>query len=175
VGLWIGLVIALSWGWWILQGRVRLLAADSAPVATTLVLRDLEGRSFSLRDHAGEVVLLNLWASWCAPCRAEIPGMSRLHEELGPRGLVVLGLNVEELSWDQLARVSAELGVTYPVVRPGGALTGTFAPPAQIPHTWLIDRSGRVRASHRGVLTESALRRACERLLEEPGDSRREG
>jgi len=159
------ILLWLGWGW---RLRVRVLAAAEAPVAPALGFVDLQGREFNLRDDLGRVVLINVWASWCGPCRHEIPALARLEAELRGRGLVVLGLNVEELAPEQLASIGSSLGVTYPIVRPVGGLRGSLRPPEVIPHTWIVDRAGRVRVSHSGLATESGLRRACERLLDEP-------
>ncbi len=163
------LVLAGAALWWWLDRRmsVRLVPPGIAPAATALRLVDLEGREIALERYRGRVVLLNAWASWCGPCRVEIPRLARLHEDLANEGLEVLGLNVESLPPSALDPIARELGIRYPVVRLGGALDGAFAADGSIPQTWLIDREGRVRASHTGLATERSLRKACLKLLAE--------
>ncbi len=129
---------------------------------------DLDGRRLAVADYRGQVVVVNLWASWCGPCRAEIPGLVRVHEALRAQGLVLLGVNVESLPMEQLVDLVEQLEIAYPVVVPAGPLVGTFSDSSVLPYTWLIDREGRVRAAHGGFVTSSALERAVTALLAEP-------
>jgi thiol-disulfide isomerase/thioredoxin len=131
------------------------------------VLRDLAGELVEIAELRGRVVLINLWASWCPPCRVEVPRLSRLHRDLEGDGLAVLGVNQEAMDDLRLAEVAAELGIDYRVVRVERGLGGSLRDEGVLPHTWLIDRAGRVRASHAGLPSEGSLRRACRRLLAE--------
>jgi len=161
-------VVAL--GLWVEHGgRVRLDSPASAPAAAKIRLTDPRGRAVDLAELRGQVVLLNLWAGWCGPCRAEIPRLNRLEADLGPAGLVVIGVNVEDLPPAALESLAARLGIAFTVVRPEGPLQGTFRPAGPIPQTWWIDRAGLVRASRVGLVPERAMRRACETLLREDG------
>jgi thiol-disulfide isomerase/thioredoxin len=127
-----------------------------------------DASELALEAFRGKVVVLNLWASWCAPCRAEIPRLNRLAAE-GHEDLVVVGVNVEGLDGGRLAGLMGELGIDYVVASPTAELGGSFAWNGLLPFTWLIDKGGRVRAAHGGLPAEHALRRACETLLgEEP-------
>jgi thiol-disulfide isomerase/thioredoxin len=146
---------------------IRVVAADRATEASPLRLRALDGRTVELADLRGQVVLVNLWASWCGPCVTEIPGLTRVSRELSDRGLVVLGVNVESFAPKELAQVARDLGVGYDVLVRDGKLAGTFEWDGTLPTTWLIDREGRVRAAHAGLATERSFRRACERLVDE--------
>ena len=125
----------------------------------------------TLSELRGRVVLVNLWASWCGPCRAELPALNRIAGELGPDGLVVVGLNIESLSRQAMEDIRHEWGIAYPVTLPLAPLDGTpWAGEGVIPHTWLVDRAGRLRASHSGRVSERSLRVACRRLVAEgPG------
>jgi thiol-disulfide isomerase/thioredoxin len=168
--LWIGLVGAALWLWYNHASRVRLEPAERAPAAPALLLLDTAGSALSLEDLRGEVVLLNLWASWCEPCRVEIPRLNRLQREFADDGLVVLGVNFEDLSPPALAAAGQELGIAFRVVVPRSPLTGTLQPEGVLPQTWLIDREGRVRAKVVGLVPERALREACGRLVDRDGD-----
>ncbi len=163
----IALILLAAWAVTIQRAKVRLVPQAEAAMASSLTLVDLEGQTHDLRDYAGQVVVVNLWAGWCGPCRSEVPGFNRVFDDLRDEGLVMLGVNVEGLSPDGLAASAGELGVTYPVLRPVGAFAGTFLTDGTIPHSWLIDRAGRVRASHRGYLAEGSLLSACRTLLAE--------
>ncbi len=167
--IWIAAIVAAMWAWYDYSNRIRLSPPDRSVVATSLQLRDLRGLPVSLDAYRGRVVLVNLWASWCGPCRAEIPRLNRLDRALADDGLVVLGVNVEGLATSQLSRLSEELGVDYRVVVPETAFEGAFDWDGTLPYTWLVDRTGRVRAGHGGLPIERSLRAACEKLLRESG------
>jgi thiol-disulfide isomerase/thioredoxin len=165
-------VLAL-WAWYDFVNGVRLSSPERSALATPLQLFDLEGNEVSLESLRGRVVLLSAWASWCPPCRAEIPRLNRLVASAG-EDLVVLGANVEGFDADRLARVRDELGIEYRVVVPRDGFTGNFDWDGLLPYTWLIDRQGRIRARHGGLPVERSLRRACEELLRE-GESQSGG
>jgi len=174
--LWLGIVLVLVWFWTLRNSRIVLVEPETAVAAAPLVLRDLEGRAVDIESYRGKVVVLNLWASWCGPCRSEIPGLRRIQSELGDEGLVVLGVNVEQLSPSEIGRVSEQLKIDYPVVVPetplelnGNRLSPGLRAGDVLPYSWLIDRQGRIRAVHAGMLLESALRKACRQLLDEEG------
>ena len=158
--------ILAVWAWYDYVNGVRLSPPDRSPSATSLQLFDIEGNEVTLESLRGRVVVLSVWASWCPPCRAEIPRLNRL-EASGGGELVVLGANVEGFDADRLARVRDELGIDYRVVVVRDGLSGTFAWDGLLPYIWLIDRQGRVRAEHGGLPVERSLRRACEQLLRE--------
>ena len=154
------------------RGRtaIRLVPAERAPRVPELALRDDRGLPVLLSQRLGEVVLINLWASWCGPCRREVPRLSRLHRELQVQGLTVWAINAESLEGAELERAAAELGIDYPSLTVVGNLGATLDGGDVLPFTWLIDRDGRLRASHGGLASEASLRRACRKLLKEPYD-----
>jgi len=150
------------------RGAIRLVPAAEAPAVGTLTLLDTAGRTHSMHDRRGRVVVLNLWASWCGPCRREVPRLSRLHRDFESEGLTVWAINAEAFGGEELQRVAAELGIDYPAMTAVGRLDAALAGGQVLPFTWLIDRQGKVRAAHGGVPAEWSLRRACRKLLEEP-------
>ena len=131
----------------------------------------LDGGTWSLADHRGDVVVLNVWASWCAPCRAEAPVLESTWQDLRDQGVQFVGLDTR----DALAAATAfvdRYGITYPnVVDTDGSLQlrfGETLPPQAIPSTLVIDRQGRVAARILGKASESSLRGVIEPLLAEP-------
>ncbi|TAK70134.1 MAG: TlpA family protein disulfide reductase [Actinomycetota bacterium] len=152
------------------DGSIVLLAPADRQVAPQLAGTTLAGDRFDLAAHRGEVVVLNVWASWCAPCRTEAPALQRLWQANQSRGVQVVGLNTRD------ATVSAEAfqtrwGVTYPsVVDADGRLQLAFhdtLPPQAIPSTLVIDQSGRVAARALGTVSESTLQGLIDPLLAE--------
>ena len=149
---------------------VVLPPAQRAP-APDLVGTTLDGAEFRLSDHLGEVVVMNVWASWCAPCRAEAPTLAAVAEELAPLGVQFVGLDTRDS--DASARAFVErFGIPYPnVIDRDGRLQLLFAdtlPPQAIPSTLVIDTEGRVAARALGRVSESSLRGIVEPLLAEP-------
>ncbi len=123
--------------------------------APDFTLTDMAGNSVSLSDYKGKVVLLNFWATWCPPCRMEIPHFIELYNEHNADGLVILGVAVS----DQEGRVNdwlASNGVNYPIMLDGnnvGQMFSSLMPADQqgyIPYSFIIDREGNIRHTHVG-------------------------
>jgi len=113
---------------------------DNAPTPD-FTLPDPAGKKISLKDFKGKLVFLNFWASWCVPCREEMPAMERLYQEFKDKNLVVVGVNVKDSRKDALAFVK-EMKLTYPIVLDPdgdvGLLYGAFG----LPTTYLIGPRG---------------------------------
>lgn len=116
---------------------------------------NLAGEPVSLASLRGEVVLLNVWATWCAPCRQEIPYLAELHAADGPRGLRIVGVSIDKAADRQkVADLAPELGITYAVwLDPTERISRVLRSPA-VPATMLVDRSGIVRWKHMGIVRE---------------------
>jgi thiol-disulfide isomerase/thioredoxin len=122
-----------------------------------------DGTRLSLDALRGKVVLLDFWATWCAPCLAELPRLRRLHEELGPSGLVIVGVSLDAIEARRFASWTRRNGVTWPQVRDGRSYNGALARAfdvEELPSTVLFDREGRLAARDiRGEQLEAAIRR----------------
>jgi peroxiredoxin len=120
----------------------------------------LGGGDFDLADQRGDVVVLNVWGSWCAPCRKEAPALQAVHEATRDQGVQVVGVNTRDTESGALAFVE-QFGLTFPsVVDASGARLLAFRdtlPPAAIPSTLVLDREGRVAARVLGEITETSL------------------
>lgn len=127
------------------RARQAANLALSGVAAPDFVARDLDGRMHRLSDHRGSVVLVNIWATWCPPCRAEMPELDRLARERGEDGLVVFGVSTEDESVQQGFRNDV-LSVDYPLLVPGaladGEMPDIFTETARYPANFLIDRDG---------------------------------
>ncbi len=150
------------------DGSIVLLPETDRLPAPDLVGTTLDGGTFRLADHLGEVVVLNVWASWCAPCRAEAPTLAALSNELEDRGVQFVGLDTRDS--DETARSFVErFGIEYPnVIDSDGRLQllfGDSLPPQAIPSTIVMDPQGRVAARALGKVSESSLRGMIEPLL----------
>ena len=138
---------------------IRSTRDESEGPATdfTIALFDGGGEELSLSDLEGEVVVLNFWASWCLPCRREMPAFETIYQEYKERGVVFVGVAVDDFAQD--ARdFAAEVGVSYPV---GLDVTGEIAEAYEIgalPTTFFIDREGMITRKIAGQVNEGILR-----------------
>ncbi|WP_026280475.1 TlpA disulfide reductase family protein [Thioalkalivibrio sp. ALE28] len=120
-----------------------LTVIEPRPDAPSLQLEDLDGHAHTLRDYRGRVVVVNFWATWCPPCRDELPSLQRLWEGLGPDGLVVLGVNVGEDA-DRIFFFTADYPVDFPLLLDRAASAIDTWPVRGIPTTFVIDPEGRI-------------------------------
>lgn len=126
----------------------------------------LRGDTVDSADLRGEVVVLNFWATWCLPCRLEMPSLQRLHEDRGSDGVQVVGLATDVGSEQPIKDFLAERGISYPVGRASSAQRRAFGGIPGIPTTFIIDRDGVIRHRVVGYFAPPALRAAVSRLLE---------
>nr|WP_018864574.1 TlpA disulfide reductase family protein [Thioalkalivibrio sp. ARh3] len=120
-----------------------LTGIEPRPEAPPLELGDLDGREHTLGDYRGQVVVVNFWATWCPPCREELPSLQRLWDTLGPEGLVVLGVNVGEDA-DRIFFFTADYPVDFPLLLDRDANAIDTWPVRGIPTTFVIDPEGRI-------------------------------
>jgi cytochrome c biogenesis protein CcmG, thiol:disulfide interchange protein DsbE len=143
-----------------------ITAASERRVMPALVLAQLDGGTWRMEDHRGQVVLVNYWATWCGPCWEETPGLVRLSQELGPEGLAVVGVSVDEGGRVKVQRFVDLFKVPYPV-----ALEEAMSQMAQgmagVPTTILVDREGRVAKTYVGAVEERDFREDVNALLGE--------
>jgi len=120
----------------------------------------------SLADEKGKVVVLNVWASWCPPCKSEMPLLQRTHERISSQGGLVLGIDTQEPQEDALRFLHAE-AITFPSLRDRDREYGRKYGVSAYPETFLIDRSGRIAAIRRGPVTRQWLDQQLTPLLRE--------
>lgn len=126
--------------------------------AADFTLRNVEGEEFSLKGVKGKTVLLDFWASWCTPCRKEMPHLEKLHQEFKDKGLVVLGVNVE--SREAASNFMSKNGFHFPtVVDPDGSVQQLYKVEA-FPTLFVIGRDGKIKAHFVGAAADEDLRRA---------------
>jgi len=118
-------------------------------VAPDFTLKTAEGRNLRLQEQRGQVVLVNFWATWCGPCRQEMPHLNRLFTKYQASGFTLLGVNVDDDPRQALA-VAARMGLKFPVLLDADKAVIKRYDMGSMPATVLIDRDGRVRYLHRG-------------------------
>lgn len=146
---------------------VEVGRAAPAYEATTL-----DGSGVSLEQLRGKPVLLNVWATWCAPCREEIPYLSRLYDQHHTEGLEIIGVSIDARGEDEkIADFAKEIGMRYPIwLDPNQRVAATFLA-FGVPASYLVDRHGVLRWKHVGVLrpTNAVFTAALEEVLKDRG------
>jgi peroxiredoxin len=134
----------------VIAGTASSAIAPASP-APDFTLHSMSGPNLRLKEQRGRVVMVNFWATWCAPCRQEMPQLNRLYEKYRSSGFMLLGINVDD-DPSKAAEVAAKLGVTFPVLLDADKTVSKLYDLNTMPSTVIIDRDGKVRYVHRGYL-----------------------
>jgi thiol-disulfide isomerase/thioredoxin len=129
-------------------------------------LKDLSGRDVALKAFKGQVLLLNFWATWCGPCKVEIPGLVELSAEYGHRGLIVLGISIDDPP-SKLTPFVEQLGMSYPVLLgiDQERLHAAYGPSSGVPRTFVVSRDGTLCRTYVGLTPKGVLERQIRSLL----------
>jgi peroxiredoxin len=140
--------------------------SDAGPANLDFVLEDMYGEAIDLRQYEGKVILLDFWATWCAPCRIEIPGFIELYDTYGPEGFVVLGISVDD-PVESIRTFAAELEMDYPVLvgLDRDDVKDAYGPPVGYPTAFIIDRDGMICTSHTGFAPKETFEQDIVELL----------
>lgn len=130
---------------------------DYPPVATAVAqadLKNLDGTTFKVADKKGKVLLLNMWATWCGPCRAEMPTLVKMQEAHRDQGLEVIGLNTDDETVEDINKFAADMKLNYTLVWADTAMQTALLKISKfggIPQSFIIDRDGNLRGVFRGA------------------------
>ncbi|HEX7686845.1 MAG TPA: TlpA disulfide reductase family protein, partial [Burkholderiaceae bacterium] len=124
-------------------------AAAAGPAAPDFTLRAADGRNVRLDELRGQVVLVNFWATWCGPCREEMPHLNALYEKYRKSGFVLLGVNIDDNPATAIA-TAGKLAVGFPILLDTDKQVSKLYKLTDMPSTAIIDRDGRLRYVHRG-------------------------
>jgi len=122
----------------------QAISKTNGSPAPDFELTSLDGKQVKLSDFRGQAVLLNFWATWCSPCKIEMPWFVDLQKQYGPQGLAVVGVAMDDASKDDIAKFAKDMGVNYPILLGKEAVGEAYGGVQFLPTTFYIDRKGRV-------------------------------
>ncbi len=127
------------------SGEDPMAKTMTGKVAPSFTLVDLQGKKVSLADYKGHAVVLNFWATYCGPCKLEMPWFQDLQNKYKGQGLVVLGLDQDDgMAVKEVATASKRMGVTYPILMPDDTVAKSYQLSDYIPETYYVDKSGKI-------------------------------
>ena len=139
--------------------------AQSSQPTAALALKDIHGRPFKLADYRGKVVLLNFWATWCQPCRTEIPDLVKKQREYRGSGLQIIGITYPPEKISEVRRFMQKLKMNYPVAMGTNETKNLFTSSDTLPMTFVIDREGIVREVIEGIMYPDEFEQKVKPLL----------
>lgn len=171
------LLVAIAPAWPPTAEAAQGSACDpqAEPANLDFTIKDINGRDVALSSYKGQVILLNFWATWCGPCRIEIPGFLELYREYQSQGFVVLGVSVDD-PVPALKTFAAELKMDYPILVGNGRddVKNAF-PLFGLPTTFIIGRDGAICSRHTGLALKEQIEPIIRSLLEARSTARRPG
>lgn len=140
--------------------------ANAKPANFDFTIKDVDGNDVPLSSYKGKVVLLNFWATWCGPCKAEIPGFVRLQEKYRDKGLVIVGYSVDDTA-EKAKAYAAQYKMNYPILLGEGReeVQDAYGPIWGIPASFIISKDGKVCRKHMGIAPEAVFEKEVAALL----------
>ncbi|PEN11445.1 alkyl hydroperoxide reductase [Longibacter salinarum] len=146
------------------NGSQHPLQSQKAP---DFALERMNGETFRLSEHRGEVVVVNFWATWCPPCRMEIPGFIKLQKEFRDQGLTFVGISLDKGGFGAVRPYAEEMAINYPLVMGESSVVQKYGGVRGLPTTFVIDAEGDIAFARPGYLPEKQLRARLKPLLNE--------
>jgi peroxiredoxin len=142
-----------------------LKPAKDRKAAPDFVLKDVNGKPLKLSDYKGKVVLLNFWATWCGPCKIEIPWFKEFETNLKNRGFAVVGVAMDDEGWEVVKPYLEKQAVNYRVVMGNDQVSIQYGNVDSLPTTFLIDKEGKIASIHIGLVSKGDYAAEIEQLL----------
>jgi peroxiredoxin len=174
LGVVLGIVVAVGLffvnKYWITPATTKATRTNGDfPQAPEFSLTSLSGEHINLQDYKGKVVVLDFWATWCGPCRIEIPGFVQLQNQYGSQGLAIIGVSMDD-GPEPVRRFYRDFHMNYPVVMGSDKLGMLYGGIFGLPTTFLIGRDGRIYSKHEGLTDASVFESEIKELLAAPPD-----
>jgi peroxiredoxin len=159
----LGLVVACSHS--ISADAAALRASKDRKQAPDFALKDSNGAAVKLSDYKGKVVLLNFWATWCGPCKVEIPWFMEFQQQYKDKGFAVLGVAMDDEGWEAVKPYLSERKVNYRVLLGNDSVTQLYGGVDSLPTTFVIDKDGRIASAHVGLVSKNEYQDEIQSLL----------
>lgn len=130
---------------------------QAGSTAPDFALKDVNGKIVHLSDFKGKVVVLNFWATWCPPCRREIPDFNEMQQKYGAQGVQFLGIALDDEGLSKVKPYLAANPIGYPILLPDANVVKSYGDMSAIPVTYIIDRQGAIRTSYIGARQKPVL------------------
>ena len=146
-------------------------SAEEAPslrgkAAPGFALVDLNnGKKVSLSDYKGRAVVVNFWATWCAPCKLEMPWFEEFHKQYASQGFEILGIAEDDAGKDEIAKAVRKIGVTYPILLTDGKVAPAYGGVDFLPMTFYVDRAGTVSAETAGLASKDEVEANIKKIV----------
>jgi cytochrome c biogenesis protein CcmG/thiol:disulfide interchange protein DsbE len=134
--------------------------------APEFTLKDADGRTVTLADYKGKVILLNFWATWCGPCKIEIPWFIDFEQKYKDRGFAVLGVSMDEEGWEIVKPYIEKNKLNYRVLMGNDGVATLYGGVESLPTTFVIDHEGRITSTHIGLVSKSDYENEIVHLLD---------
>ena len=136
--------------------------------AADFSLKSADGKSYELKKYRGKVVIVNFWATWCGPCRKEIPDFIEAYKKYKDKGLVIIGISVDKDGWSAVPPFIEESKINYPIVLANEQVVETYGGIEAIPSTFIVDKNGYIADQHIGMMSLKELETKLQPLLKTP-------
>jgi peroxiredoxin len=138
---------------------------QQAKTAPDFGLKSVDGRTAKLSDYRGKIVLLNFWATWCAPCRVEMPTLMALHDKYHTQGLEIIGVSMDDGGQERVAKFVNEMKINYPVLLGDSSVADNYGGLRLLPQTVFITRDGKIVQTVIGMHSRKDFETIIEQLL----------
>jgi peroxiredoxin len=138
---------------------------QQAKVAPDFELKSLDGRTAKLSDYRGKIVLLNFWATWCAPCRVEMPALMDLYDKYRAQGLEIIGVSMDDGGQERVGKFVNEMKINYPILLGNSSVADNYGGLRLLPQTVIITRDGKIVQTAIGMRSRKDFETIIEQLL----------
>ncbi|HLR76720.1 MAG TPA: TlpA disulfide reductase family protein [Balneolaceae bacterium] len=132
--------------------------------APNFSLEKMNGETFTLKEHKGKVIVLNIWATWCPPCRKEIPDFIELQKNMRDEGVLFVGVAMDKEGWEVVQPFAEKYEINYPIMVDDGSVYSKYGPYRGIPTTFIINKKGKVEFVALGLIGKNALKSTLKKL-----------
>lgn len=147
------------------KSKASLKSDSTRKPAPEFALKDIDGRTVNLSDYKGKVILLNFWATWCGPCKIEIPWFIDFEQKYKDRGFAVIGVAMDDEGWEVVKPYLAQSKINYRVIMGNDSVASLYGNVESLPTTFILDQEGKIASTHIGLVSKSDYENEIVQLL----------